>query len=621
MNSRCPDIYYGGTALAPSATYYWRIKFWDTTNIEGGWSATQQFTTGSSFAPAVTTSAATTVTFTSAVVNGTVNPNGAATDVWFEYGITTDYTISTTAQTISSGTEDVVVSATISGLLVGATYNFRVSASNTVGTIYSSNLSFTTFPVQEAYAKASNTGEWDAFGYSVAISGDTMVVGAGWEDSGTTGINSTPDESAEDAGAVYVFTRSGDVWSQQAYLKPEAVGSTQAFDSFGISVAISGDTLVVGAFCEDSSTTGINSAANEASADSGAAYVFVRSAGVWSQQAYLKADAVGDTQESDQFGISVGISGDTIVVGAWNEDSGTLGINSTADEASADSGAAYVFTRSGTTWSQQAYLKPGTVGDTQEFDQFGTSVAISGDTIVVGAYNEDSDTLGINSVANDTLDFNSGAAYVFTRSGTTWSQEAYLKPDAVGDTQAGDAFGFNVAISGDTLVVGACNEDSDTTGIDSAANEASADSGAAYVFVRSAGVWSQQTYLKPDAVGTTQESDQFGRSLAISGDAIVVGAYSEDSNTSGVNSTANDLGDGSGAAYVFARADATWSQLAYVKASNPGTSDYFGFSVAIDLDTWVIGARDESSNATGINGNQADNNAPASGAAYIFRVR
>ncbi|NJM38780.1 MAG: hypothetical protein HC845_13425, partial [Akkermansiaceae bacterium] len=245
---------------------------------------------------------------------------------------------------------------------------------------------------QQAYLKASNAGEDDLFGSSVAVSGDTVVVGAEGEDSSTTGVNSTPDELASDAGAAYVFVRSGGAWSQQAYLKAL---NAEATDNFGFSVAISGDTVVVGAFLEDSSTTGANSTPNELTANSGAAYVFARSGTTWSQQAYLKASNPG---VNDFFGWSVAVSGDTVVVGAQNEDSSTTGVNSTPNESALNAGAAYVFARSGTIWSQQAYLKASNTGAN---DNFGSSVAISGDTVVVGAESEDSSTTGVNSTPNE----------------------------------------------------------------------------------------------------------------------------------------------------------------------------------------------------------------------------
>ena len=404
---------------------------------------------------------------------------------------------------------------------------------------------------QQAYLKPAAVGPGgqagDHLGWSVAISGDTVVVGAPDEDSATTGVNSTPAEGATNAGAAYVFTRNGAVWSQQAYLKAAVV---TASDEFGYSVAVSGDTLVVGAYDEASSTTGINTTPDVAAFGAGAAYVFTRSLGVWAQQAYLKPAAVGTTQTNDHFGNSVALSGDTVVVGAFQEDSSSIGINSTPNELAAASGAAYVFFRIGSSWSQQAYLKPVAVGTTQAGDHFGNSVALSGDTVVVGANQESSSTTGINSTPNE-LGGSAGAAYVFVRSAGVWAQQAYLKPVAVGSTQVGDSFGWSVALSGDTLAVGATGEGSSTTGINSAPDELASAAGAVYVFTRNAGVWTQQAYLKPAAVGTTQAGDQFGYSVAVSGDTLVVGAWREDSSTLGVNSTPNEGATDSGAAYIF----------------------------------------------------------------------
>jgi FG-GAP repeat len=479
---------------------------------------------------------------------------------------------------------------------------------------------------QQAYLKPAAVGTTQAgdfFGISVAISGDTVVVGAQGEDSSSLGVNSAPNETATNAGAAYVFTRSAGVWTQQAYLKPAAVGTTQAGDLFGSSVAISGDTVIVGAHFEDSNMTGVNSPPNDAGGtlfDSGAAYAFVRSAGVWTQQAYLKPAAVGTTQSGDNFGASVAVSGDTAVVGAFLEDSSTTGVNSTANESAADAGAVFVFTRSGTTWTQQAYLKPAAVGTGQGGDRFGVSVAIADDTLVVGANLEDSASTGVNSTPNESA-VDSGAVYVFTRSAGTWTQQAYLKPVAVGTTQAGDVFGQSVAIFADTIVAGAIFEDSSTTGINSAPNEGALNAGAAYVFTRTAGVWTQEAYLKPATVGTTQAADFFGRSVAVSGDTVIVGAPREDSGTTGINSPPNENAAEAGAAGVFERSADLWSQQAYVKASTnsqgAGARDEFGFAVAVSGDTVVVGAYREDGSATGVNA-PVDELAADAGAAYVF---
>jgi uncharacterized repeat protein (TIGR01451 family) len=462
--------------------------------------------------------------------------------------------------------------------------------------------------VQQAYLKASNPEAGDQFGYSVAISEDTVVVGAIEEDSGATGVDGDDaDNSASDSGAAYVFVRNGSTWSQQAYLK---ASNTGAFDGFGWSVAISGDTLVVGAPGEDSSATGVNQNQNDDSAlTAGAAYVFVRSGSTWSQQAYLKASNTG---AEDHFGYSVAISGDTVVIGTPVEDSSATGINQNQNDDSAPTaGAAYVFVRSGSTWSQQAYLKASNTG---AFDGFGSSLAISGDTVVVGAPGEASNATGVNGSQSDNSAGNAGAAYVFARTGSSWHQQAYLKAS---NTAASDLFGHSVSVSGNTVVVGAIWEDSSATGVNGDQdNDSASNSGAAYVFVLSGTAWSQQAYLK---ASNTAAADVFGTSVAISGDIIVVGAIREDSNATGVDGDqTNNSASASGAAYVFARSGAAWSQHAYLKASNSGENDELGWSVAASGEAVVAGAYGEDSNATGVDGDQGDDTASSSGAAYVF---
>ena len=401
---------------------------------------------------------------------------------------------------------------------------------------------------------------WDADGRALAAK---FEVGAG-------GLAVAVD----DVGARYPVTI--DPIAQQAYLK---ASNTDPHDGFGSSVAVSGDTVVVGADGESSNATGVNgNQANNSATNAGAAYVFVRSGTTWTQQAYLKAS---DTGALNYFGCSVAVSGDTVVVGADHAD------------------AAYVFVRSGTAWSQQAYLRAWNTG---ERPWFGRSVAISGDTIVVGAHGEDGN-------ATD-----SGAAYVFVRDSTTWTQQAYLKASYTG------GFGWSVAVSGDTVVVGAYEEDGNATGVNgNQADNSASNAGAAYVFVRSGTTWSQQAYLKASNTGA---GDSFGMSVAVSGETVVVGASSEDSIATGVDGDQadNSAASGSGAAYVFVRSGTTWSQQAYLKASNTGADNSFGFSVAVSGDTVVVGAYGESSNATGVNGNQADNSATNAGAAYVFTI-
>jgi hypothetical protein len=487
---------------------------------------------------------------------------------------------------------------------------------------------------QQAYIKASNpdgtttntSGVGDQFGYATALSGNgnTLAVGALYESSNATGINGNQANNlASQSGAVYIFTRLGAAWTQQAYVK---ASNAEAGDKFGLTVSLSsdGNTLAVGAYNEDSAATGVNGdQGNNSATNAGAAYVFTRSGTTWTQQAYIKASNTGATfDELDQFGFSVGLSGDgdTLAVGAPGEGSNATGINGNqSNNSAAFSGAVYVFTRSGGAWMQQAYVK---ASNTAASDSFGEHVRLSGDgsTLAVGAIGEDSNATGINGDQTSNSASGSGAAYIFTRSGGAWSQQAYVKAS---NTGAGDEFATAIALSGDgnTLAVGASAEDSSATGIngDQAGNSASG-SGAVYVFARSAGVWSQQAYVKASNTGA---GDEFGWSVALSddGNRLAVGALEEDGNATGMNGNqASNSAFGSGAAYVFARSAGTWTQRAYAKASNTEANDRFGISLALsgDADTLIVGADAEDSNAVGIDGNQANNVLTSSGAAYVF---
>ena len=391
---------------------------------------------------------------------------------------------------------------------------------------------------QQAYLKTASTRSGDEFGFSVAISGDTIVAGAFDEASSTTGVNSSPNTGAAGAGAAFVFVRTSGSWSQQAYLKPAAVGTSQQNDHFGNSVAVSGDIAVVGAFQEDSSSTGVNSTPNELAGAAGAAYIFARSAGVWSQQAYLKPAAVGVTQSGDLFGTSVAASGDTVAVGAPGEASSSSGVNSVPNEGAGSAGAVYVFTVNGGVWSQQAYVKPNSTGNSPVGDSFGTSVAISGDVLAVGSTGEDSSSTGVNSTP-DKLASMAGAAYLFTRSTGTWVQQAYLKPAAVGTTQAGDNFGLAIAVSGDTVIVGANLEDSSTLGINSTPNELAVDSGAAYAYVTSSG----GVTFSP-AGEMIRSTGAISRAIAVTAGSGA--AWTATSNSSWIAITAGASGTGNG---------------------------------------------------------------------------
>ena len=360
----------------------------------------------------------------------------------------------------------------------------------------------------------------DYFGYSVSISGDTAIVGA-------CGVNSNQ-------GAAYIFTRNGGLWTQEAKLT--ASDGAPGY-LFGCSVAISGDTAIVGA------------SANRT------AYIFTRSGSAWTQTAKLTAS---DGAPVSNFGFSVSISVDTAIVGAY---AATVGAN-------AQQGSAYIFARSGSAWTQTAKL---TASDGMAFDHFGICASVYGDTAIIGAKNA---RVGTNN--------SQGAAYMFVRSGSTWTQTAKL---TAADGAAWDTFGESVAISGDTALVGASQ----------AAVEANSQQGAAYMFSKGES-WTTATQTKLTAADGAA-SDGFGLSVSISGDMAIVGAYNA---MVGANPA-------QGKAYMFGRSGGLWTQTSKLTASDGAANDNFAYSVSISGDTAFLGAY----NATiGANSHQ--------GAAYIF---
>jgi hypothetical protein len=405
---------------------------------------------------------------------------------------------------------------------------------------------------QQAYVKASNPGDGANFGSSVVLSkdGNTMAVAAYYEASAATGINGNQnDRSIPEAGAVYIFTRTGTTWSQQAYIKASNTGQAAVGDGFaegdqfGYSLALSsdGNTLAVGAIGEDSAATGINGdQADNTANQSGAVYVFTRSGSSWSQQAYVKSSM---TRPNVLFGYSIGLSanGDTLASAEYDADRGK--------------GALYVLTRSGGVWTHQARIQ---AENAENGDSLGYSLAISddGNTLVAGAADEDCMTPGVNPPGCDKdqpQDNSSGAAYVFVRNGTTWLQQAFLKSS---HPSKEDWFGVRIALSGDgnTVAVGAPNEDSAAKGINGKEDDDSAaESGAVYFFTRSGSTWVQQAFVKSS---NTRAGDEFGSSIALSQDGrtMVVGARGEDSGARGVNGNQADASvRDAGAAYLFTR--------------------------------------------------------------------
>jgi hypothetical protein len=375
--------------------------------------------------------------------------------------------------------------------------------------------------------------------------------------------------------------------------------------------------------------------------------------GSFTQTAYLKAS---HPDADDVFGTVIASSGAMLAVGSPYEDSAARGINGdSASDARLDSGAVTIFSKNvAGAWAPEAYLK---ASNADQNDNFGASVAVSGNIVAVGARQESSAATGVNGNQSDNSALGAGAVYVFVRDASgAWSQEAYIKAD---NAAAGSAFGSTLALDGNTLAIGAPHapalEGSVYVFVRSATGEwtqqavlrpsdATQDfgfaqalalkgdtlivgshfhggifnpSGAVYTFVRSNGVWQQEPILKGS---NTQRNDYFGESVAFDGATLVVGASGEASNATGVGGNqSNNTASGSGAAYVFERASGGgWTQRAYIKASNTGTNDGFGYAVAVAGDWLVVGAPNEDSAATGVGGAQTDNARPESGAAYLY---
>ena len=411
-------------------------------------------------------------------------------------------------------------------------------------------------------------------------------------------------------------------------------GNGGTLEGHGVALSGDGNTLAVGAPYESSNAKGVNGNQNDTSLYSaGAVYVFVRRNNTWAQQAYVKASNPG---QSDKFGFVVSVSqdGNTLAVAAPGEASAAKGINGDQNDNSIpEAGAVYIFTRAGSAWSQQAYLKasntgePGVGDQFADGDRFGFSIGLSadGNTLAVGAIAEDSGAKGINGDQNDNSQPNSGAVYVFTRNGTSWSQQAYIKAS---DTDAADLFGYSVGLSadGNTLAASAYDEDGSAREINGVQDKGRRGTGAIFVFTRTGGTWTQQAYLK---ASNAETGDSLGYSIAISqdGNTIAGGAADEDCLMPGIFPGATHVcqddqpqDNSSGAVYVFVRNGTMWTQEAFIKSSNPDKEDWFGSRLTLsgDGNALAVGAQVEDGGSKGINGDQKNQTAEDSGAVYFF---
>ena len=407
---------------------------------------------------------------------------------------------------------------------------------------------------QQAYVKASNTAAQDFFGVHVALSGDgdTLAVGAHGEDSAASGVDGDQaNNAASGAGAVYLYERVGQTWSQKHYIK---AFNPESGDNFGVKVGLSadGDTLVVSAVGEDGGSPGVggNQADNSASG-SGAVYVFVRTADTWTQQAYVKAS---NPDAGDAFGQALALSGDgkTLAVGAYAEDSAATGIDGDqASNAATSAGAVYVFRSVGGAWSQQAYVK---AANAEANDMFGQNITLAadGNTLAVGAHLEDSAAVGVGGDPSSNASSASGAAYVFAYGNGAWSQQAYLKAS---NAAAGGNFGLipSLSASGDLLAVSAPNEPSGAIGVDgNQFNDVVPLSGAVYVFERKQGAWSQRAYVKPSNPGTFDQWGSAAVQLSGDGRVLAVSTAGEDSAATGIGGKQSDnTASNAGAVYLY----------------------------------------------------------------------
>ena len=369
---------------------------------------------------------------------------------------------------------------------------------------------------------ATDGANGDEFGYSVAVDGNVAVVGA----PKATGFT----------GAAYIFTKDSgaDTWTQQAKLTPSDASSN---DWFGDSVAVDEDTVVVGARRDDDNGNG-----------SGSAYVFIKPADGWTTTTSFAAKLTpSDGAPGDRFGVSVAVDGDTVVAGASGD-----------DDKGSNSGSAYVFTKPADGWTTtSSFAAKLTASDGAAEDAFGWVVAVDEDTAVVGAYGDD-----------DNGD-ESGSAYMFTKPADGWTTtSSFAARLTAPDGAAGDEFGYSVAVDGDMVVVGAYTD-----------HDNGPNSGSAYVFTKPATGWTSTSTAAKLTASDGGSHDEFGKSVAVDGDTVVVGTPGESDRT--------------GAIYIFTKPATGWddvNEVTKITGSDGGQDDQFGRSVAVDDNTIVAGA-------------------------------
>lgn len=349
----------------------------------------------------------------------------------------------------------------------------------------------------------------DSFGYGVAIDGNTVLVGA----------HQVDIDGVIDTGATYVYVLGDNGWYQQAKLVAEPAF---ADDTLGGKVALKNDVAMLGVMRRD-----------DKGKDSGAVVSFERKSSIWKQHHIFTAP---DAKPGDAFGQSIALTESHLIIGAPRNDA--LGV---------DSGAAYLYKRESGTWHYQTKI---TASDGAAGDLFGISVAIDGNTILVGAD------------LHDEKAENAGAVYVYILDNNQWKQEAKLMASDGGKT---DIFGVRVAISENTALVSARRDDIEGLGV---------DAGSAYIFERTGSSWAQKVKLiSPDG----QADDRFGRSVALSQGTAIVSAMNHDAN-----------GTDTGAMYVYNKDNEGWHYTSKVVAKSSKTGDKFGWSLGLSNNIAII---------------------------------
>ncbi len=407
----------------------------------------------------------------------------------------------------------------------------------------------------------------DQFGIGVAISGDYAIAGAYLEDEDANGENTMAD-----AGAAYIYHRDDCDW---VLVQKISASDRAAQDWFGQNVAMSGNFAAVSAFQEDEDENGANTLT-----DAGAVYMFKNINGVWTQTQKI---VPGDRGALDNFGFSISISGNDMIIGSYREDEDANG-NNTVPGA----GSAYIYKNIGGIWYQvQKIVASSRDGN----ENFGISVNIAGNMAVVGAYGDQEDA----NEANPLLAC--GSAFIFINSGGVWSQVQKITNT---DRNTFDRFGFSVGIGEDHILVGANQEDHDENG-GNFLNSA----GAVYSFTYNGAAWVQNQKILPADRGA---GDFFGNNISISEDLVLISSYRDDEDASGGNTLLD-----AGSAYLFRNENGTWVQFQKICSTDRGAGDFFSLRVGMSGDYVFIGANIEDEDENGIN------TINAAGSAYFFR--